>query len=255
MSADPSFEFPDLQKPPLTEVVEDVPPPAYDALDIEAAIAQSAASPKSQPESRVKTFFLTTILYTIAFAIAAAAFGIHGSWLIGFPYDEELEAFARAAYASILGSVILGPVYFTNKRFMGYMGARKEAANTHMANGRLIKALGHSLLFFNIVTVAAAFAAALGYGLIFWPLEYSESLSTGKMVVNAIFIPVASLLGGLRWTYEMVSIAMWILVRAPKISTGLEGEKYERLIKIVCVFFCSCCFSFFLFLMLGLFSF
>jgi len=243
MSANPSSDSPDLQKNPLTEVVEDVPPPAYNVHDVEAAIAQSATSPKSQPESRTKTFLLTT-LYTVIFAIAAVIFGLRGSWTIGFGYDEELAAYARSTYAGIIGSIILGPIFFTNRRFRGYMGARKEAINIHIANGRLIKALGNSLLYFAVVTGAAAFAAALGYGLMFWPLEYSDSLSTEKMVVRAILIPVACLFGGFRWTCEMVSMAMWILIRAPRISAGLEGEKYERLIKIVCALPVSCVFFF-----------
>lgn len=29
---------------------------------------------------------------------------------------------------------------------------------------------------------------------------------------------------------------MWVLIRIPKISTGLEGVKYDRLIKIAYVF-------------------
>jgi len=52
------------------------------------------------------------------------------------------------------------------------------------------------------------------------------------MVVDAVLIPVAYLLGGLRWTREVVGMAMWVLIRIPKISAGLEGEKYDKLIKI-----------------------
>lgn len=233
MSTNPTPESLDLKKV-LIEAVEDIPPPAYDALDVEVAIPRSTSSPESRPVSRVKAFFLT-ILYVVAFVITTLIFCLYGSLAIGHSYDERLAAFARVTYASIFGSVILGPIYFTNQRFMTFMKAKNEVVNTHMANGRLLKAFGHSVLLCAIVTGVAASAATFGCGLIFWPFIYSDSLSTKKMVVNAVLIPVACLLGGLRWTWEAVSVAMWILIRIPRISTGLEGDKYDRLIKMAYV--------------------
>jgi hypothetical protein len=160
--------------------------------------------------------------------------------------------FARVAYASILGSVILGPIYLSDQRFMTFMKARREVVNIHLANGRLLKAFGCSMLLSVIVTGVVVSAATLGHGLIFWPLVYSDGLTTRKMVIDAVLIPVACILGGIRWTLEMVSMTAWILIRIPKISTGLEGGKYDRLMKIACGFSCpfpgffsdiGCCFS------------
>ena len=236
MSANTTLESLDIKKPLLAETVaaEDVPSPAHDVVDVETAIPQLASSPESRPASRVKAFLLT-ILYTVTFAITTLIFCLYGSLAIGFPYDERFAAFARVTYASILGSVILGPVYFTSKRFVTFMKARNEAVNVHMANGRLLKALGHSVLLCAVVIGVVASAATLGYGLIFWPLVYSDSFSTKKMVIDAVLVPVACLLGGLRWAREVITMTMWILVRVPKISTGLEGSKYDRLIKIAYV--------------------
>lgn len=236
MNANTTLESLDLKKSLLTEVVEDVPPPAYDAVDVEPAIPQSRSLPESRLVSRVKTFFLT-ILYTVAFAIMTLIFCLHGSLAIGFPYDERLAVMTRVTYASILGSVILGPIYFTNQRFMILVKAKNGVVNIHMANGRLLKALGQSLLLCVIAIGIATSAATLGYGLTFWPLVYSDSLSTKKMVVDAVLIPVACLLGGFRWTLEVVTMMMWVLIRIPKISTGLEGGKYDKLIKIAYVLF------------------
>ena len=236
MSANTTLESLDLKKSFLTEVAEDVPPPAYDAVEVETAIPQLTSSPEFQPGSRVKTFFLT-ILYTVAFAIMTLIFCLNGSLAIGFPYDERSAVFIRATYASILGSAILGPIYFTNQRFTTLVKMRNEVVNIHMVNGRLLKALAHSLLLCAIVTATVISAAVLGYGFIFWPLVYSDNLSTKKMVVNAVLIPVACLLGGLRWTWELVAMMMWILIRIPKISTGLEGDKYDKLIKMAYVLF------------------
>lgn len=234
MSADTTLKSLDPKKPLLTETVEGVPPPAYDAVDVEPAIPQPTSSPESRPVSRVKTFFLT-VLHTAAFAIVTLIFCLHGSLVIGFPHDERLAAFIRATYASILGSTILGPIYFTNQRFTTILKARNEIINIHAANGRLLKASGHSLLLCGIVIGMVTPAATIGYGLVFWPLVYSENLSTKKMVVDAVLIPAACLLGGLRWTWELVTMTMWILIRIPKISTGLEGDKHNRLIKIAYV--------------------
>ena len=237
MSVTPIFESPDPKKTLLTEVAEDIPPPAYDTVDVEVAVPQSTSSPESRPASRVKAFFLT-ILYTVAFAITTLILCLYGSLVIGCPYDERSATFARVTCASILGSVILRPVYFTNQRFVTFMKGKNEVVSAHVANGRLLKGFGHSVQLCAIVIGVAASAATLGYGLIFWPLVYSDSLSTKKMVVNAVLIPVACLLGGLRWTREVVSMMMWILIRIPKISTGLEGDKYNKLIKIAWVFSC-----------------
>lgn len=231
MSADPNFEPPELKKPFLTEVAKDIPLPGYDAVDAEAAIPQLT---ESWPVSRVKSFFLT-ILYTVAFAITTTVFCLHGSLSIGFPYDERSAASARVTYASILGCVILGPIYFTNQRFMAFMKARSDVINIHTANGRLLKAFGETALFCTIATGVGAFTVTLGYGLIFWPLLYSDNLTTKKMVIDAVLAPVACLLGGFRWAREAISITMWMLVRVPKISTGLEGGKYEKLIRMTYV--------------------
>ena len=231
MSVNPTFESTEPKKPFPVEVVGGIPPPTYDAIDAEAAIPQPT---ESQPVSRVKTFFLT-ILYTVAFAITTTVFCLYGSLSIGFLYDERAAAFARVTYASALGSVILGPIYFTNQRFTTFMKTRNDVVSIHMANGRLLKAVGYTVLVCAIVTGVAVFTATLGYGLIFWPLLYSDDLTTKKMVINAVLTPVACLLGGFRWTREVISITMWMLVRVPKISTGLEGEKYDKLIKIAYV--------------------
>jgi hypothetical protein len=235
MSPNPTFEPPNLKKPLLTEVVEAVPPPPYDVVDVEAAIPQPTLALESRPVSRVKAFFLM-VAYTVAFAIVSLLICLRGSLTIGFGYDERSAAFARATYASTLGSVILGQIYFANQRFVTFMKTRGGAVNTHMASGRLLKALGCSVLFSIIVTGVVTSAATFGSGLIFWPVMYSDSLTTEEMVVDAVLIPVACLLGGLRWTYEMVGMMMWVLVRIPKISTGLEGDKYDRLMRIACVF-------------------
>lgn len=234
MSAGTALDSPDLKKLPLAEVpvVEDVPPPAYDASDVETTILP----PISSPESRIKAFFLTA-MYTMIFAITALIFCLYGSLVIGFAYDERLAAFTRVTYASILGSFVLGPIYFTNQRFMTCIKTRNRVVNVQLANGRLLKALGHSLLLCAAVTGVVASAATIGYGLIFWPFVYSDSLSTKEMVVAAVLVPVASLLGGLRWTLEVVTMTMWILIRIPKISAGLEGAKRDRLIKIAFVLF------------------
>ena len=234
MSANPTFESSELKKQFLTEVVEDVPPPAYDIVDAEAAITPSTP-PESWLAPPVKTFFLT-ILCTAAFAITTSVFYLYGSLAIGFPYNERSATYARVTYASILGSVILGPIRFTNQRFMTSIMARGEVVNTHMANGRLLKAFGCLVLLCTIVTGVAASAATFGYGLIFWPLVYSDGLTTEKTVIDAVLVPVACLFGGLRFTREVVSMMMWVLIRIPKISTGLEGVKYDRLIKIAYVF-------------------
>ena len=56
MSVNPSVESPDLKEPLLTEAVEDVLPPAYDALDaldVSAAVTQSTTSPEFRQVSRV----------------------------------------------------------------------------------------------------------------------------------------------------------------------------------------------------------
>jgi len=229
MSVNPSFKSPDLKEPLLTEVVEDVPPPAYDAPDVKAAIAQPTTSPESQQVSRVKMFFLT-ILYTIAFTIATLFFCLYGS----LTNDEASTAIA--VFGSILGSVILGPIYFTNQRFMACVKARNEVISIYIANGRLVEAFRHSLLHCAIVTGVVASAATIGCGLIFWPFAHVGDLSTEKMLVGTVLVPVACLHSGLRWTYEAVSMAMWILVKIPRISTGLEGEKYDNLLKTACVF-------------------
>ena len=142
--------------------------------------------------------------------------------------------YTNVTCASILGSVVLGPIYFTNRQFMTFMKGRNEVVHVHIANGRLLRALGRSLLFLTIATGVVATAATFGYGLVFWPLVYSESRTTKKMVVDAVLIPVACLLGGLRWTHEVVGMAMWVLVRIPNISAGLEGDKYDKLLKISC---------------------
>lgn len=237
MSADSIIESSDFKKPFLAGVVEDVPPPlTKDAVDVEVSIPQPTLSPESRPISRVKAL-LFKVLHTVAFAIVTLILLLRGSLSIGFPRDERSAVFTRTTYAGILGSAILGPVFFTNKRFMIFMKARYETINIHIANGRLFKALGSSALLSAVVIGIVASAASLGHGLIFWPLVYSESVPTEKMVVDAVLVPVACLLGGLRWTYEMVSITIWVLVRIPKISTGLEGDKYDRLMKTAYVSF------------------
>ena len=231
MSISMTFESPDLEKPFLTEVVDDIPSPAYDATDVEAVIPQPTPSPESLPVSRVKAFFLA-ILYILAFAITTSVICLCGSISIGFPYDERSAVYRRVVCASVLGSVILGPIYLTNRRFMTFMKGRKEVTHIHLANGRLLKALRYLLLLLTVATGVIAVTATFGHGLVFWPLAYSESRTTKKMVVDAVLVPVACLLGGLRWTREVVGMAMWVLVRIPKISTGLGGAKYDRLIKI-----------------------
>ena len=220
----------DLEKLPA-EVVTSLPPASSDA---EVAVSQLTPPPEFPQASRLEAFSLT-FLYTVAFAVATLIFCLHGSLVIGFPYDERLVAFSRATYASILGSLVLGPVYFTNERFITYLKAKNEVVNTHLANGRLLKTFGHSVLLCAVAIAAVMSASALGLGLIFWPLVYSDTVPTEKMTVDAILVPVACLLGGLRWAYEMVSMVMWTLIRIPKISTGLEGNKYDRLVKIACV--------------------
>ena len=236
----------DLEKLPA-EVVKDVSlPPASSSIDVEVAVPQPTPPPEFPQATRLRTFSLT-ILYTVAFAVATLIFCLHGSLLIGFPqYDERLAASWRATYASILGGVVLGPVYFTSERFMTYLKAKNEVVNTHLANGRLLKTFGHSALVCAVAIAAAMSAAALGLGLIFWPLVYSDAVPAEKMVVDAILVPVACLLGGLRWVYEMVSMAMWTLIRIPKISTGLEGSKYNRLVRIAYVLLFLFVFVFFL---------
>jgi len=232
MSAGTTFDSPDLKTALLAEVpVEDVPPPAYDATDVEIAIHPPMSSPEFRLVSRIKAFSLTA-LYTMIFAITTLIFCLYGSLVIGFSYDERLAAFTRVTYASLFGSAVLGPIYFTNRRFVACVKTRNEVANIHLANGRLFKALGHSLLLCAAVIGVATSAATIGCGLIFWPFVYSDGLSTKKMAVAAILIPAASLLGGLRWTLEVVTMTMWILIRIPKISAGLEGAKYDRLVKI-----------------------
>lgn len=235
MSADSNIEPSGLKKPLFAGVAEDGPPVAgNDGVDAEAPIIQTTCSLESQPIYRSKAFFFT-VLYTVAFAVVTLILCLHGSLTIGFPYDERPAVFTRVAYASILGSAILGPAYFTSKRFTTFMKTRHETINIHMANGRLLKTLGHSVLLSAVVTGVVGSAASVGHGLIFWPLVYSESVPTEKMVVGSVLVPVACLLGGLRWTYEIVSIAMWVLIRIPKISSGLEGDKYDRVMKIAYV--------------------
>lgn len=236
MNADSNIQPPDLKKSPPTEVVGDGLPPGKEAIETEASILQLSPSPESGRISRVKTFFFT-ILHTAAFAIVTLLLCLHGSMIIGFPYDERSSVFARTTYASILGTLVLGPVFFTNERFMTFVKARYEIINTHTANGRLFKALWHSVLLSAVAVGTVAFAASFGHGFIFWSLVYSESVPTEKMVIDAVLVPVACLLGGFRWTYEVVSIAMWVLIRIPKISTGLEGDKYDRLMKMAYVSF------------------
>lgn len=140
--------------------------------------------------------------------------------------------FARLAYASFLGSVVLGPIYFTNQRFVALTKTRIEAVIINIANGKLVFASAYLSLLYIFVTAIAVSAATVGYGLILWPLVYSESLSTKEMVDDAAIIPLTCFFGALRWIWEMYSITLWSLIRLPKISIGLEGEKYDRLIKI-----------------------
>ena len=229
MNPDSNAEAFDLKKPLLAEIVEDNA--SRPAVDLEASVPQLTSSSESRPVFRVKAFF-SRILYTVAFAIVTLILCLHGSSTIGFPRDERSAVYARTTYASILGSVVLGPVYFTNKWFMTSTKAKYQSVNIHLANGRLLKALGHSVLFCAVVTGIVASAASLGHGLIFWSLVYSESASTEKMVIDAVLVPVACLLGGLWLAYEMISVAMWGLIRIPRISTGLEGDKYDRLMKM-----------------------
>lgn len=234
MSVNPTLESSDLKKLSIPEVVEDVPLPTYDTVDLEAANPRSTPS-EFRPASRVKTFFLTA-LYTAAFTITTLMFCLHGLVFIGSPYNERLEVFERGIYASIFGSIILGPMYFTNQSFMTFAKARNEVINIHMTNGRLIRAFRDLALFCAVVVGAVVSAATLGSGLVFWPLVHSNDPFTKNMAVDAALTPIAGLFGGLRWSYEVIGMMIWTLVRIPRISTGLEGDKYENLIKIACVF-------------------
>ena len=231
MSAESRIKPPDLEKPLPAEVVEGDAPPAKETVNAEASVPPPTPSPELRPISRVKALFLTTS-YTVAFAIVTLVLCLHGS-LTTDAHDRSV--FIARTYASILGSVALGPVYFTNKRFMVSMKARHEAINIRLANGRLCKALGHSVRLGFIVIGVVASAALLGHGLTSWPLVHFKMVSALDVANGAIHIPCACLLSGLRCVYEMVSITMWVLIRVPKISTGLEGDKYDRLMKIAYV--------------------
>jgi len=157
------FEPPDL-KPFPTEVLEATLSPACGAADVEVAIPQPTPSPESRPVSRVKAFFFTA-LYTLVFAITTSVVCLCGSVSIGFPYDERSAVYTRVTCASILSSVVLGPIYFTNRRFITSMKERNELVHVHIANGRLLKALGRSLLLLTVAIGVVATAATFGYGL------------------------------------------------------------------------------------------
>ena len=120
-------------------------------------------------------------------------FALYGSLAIGFPYDDRLAAFTRVTYTSILGSVILASQWF-----MTFMKARNEAVNIHVANGRLLKASGDSALLCVIVIGVVAPVATHCYGFIPLSIVYPDSLSTKKIATDAVLVPVAYLLGGLR---------------------------------------------------------
>lgn len=229
MGANSTFEASNLTKLPLVEVEEGVPPPAYDAIDAETAVPNP--SPEIRP-SRAKALFFSTAAFTITTLI----FCLYGSLAIGFPYDEREAAFKRVTFASILGGIILGPVYFTSKGFVTFASARHEVINNRIANGKLFRAFGHSVILCAVVIAVVASAASLGYGLVFRQLVYSDSVPTEKMVLDAVLVPVACLIGGIRWAYEMLNISMWVLVRMPKISTGFEGAKHDRLVGITATF-------------------
>lgn len=229
MGADSTIEASDLTKLPPVEVEEGVPPPAYDAIDAEAA------DPNPSPEicpSRAKPLLFSTVAFTITTLI----FCLYGSLAIGFPYDEREAAFKRVTFASIFGSVILGPVYFTSKGFITFASARHEVINNRIANGNLFRSFGHSVILCAVMIGVVASAASLGYGLVFWQLVYSDSVPTEKVLLDAALVPVACLIGGIRWAYEMLNISMWVLIRIPKISTGFEGAKHDRLVGIAVTF-------------------
>lgn len=232
MGTDSTIEASDLKKLPLVEDGEDVPPPAYDAIGTEAAVP--IHSPEICP-SWVKTFFFTTF-FTVAFTITTLIFCLYGSLAIGFPYDEREAGFKRVTFASILGGVILGPIYFSSRGFMTFIRTKHEVINNRIAKGKLFRAFGHSVILCAVVVGVVASAASLGYGLVFRPFVYSESAPTEKMVLDAVLVPVACLIGGIRWAYEMLNISMWVLIRIPNISTGFEGAKYDRLMKITYAF-------------------
>lgn len=232
MSPNPSPSSPNLGKPLHTEGVH---PPVYNPTGAEAATPQSTTSPEFQPETQFDTNILA-FLYTIVFIFTTVGLCWLGSYNITVQPDEQQQAFARLIYASLLGSIVLGPILFTNRRFSDFKKAKAEAFMVHTANGRLLEALKHiSFLYIVIVIGASAIAATVGYGLIFWPLVYSESLSTMKMVEDAAIIPLACFLGGFRLLWAVYNILLWTLIRVPKIS-GLEGEKYDKLIKTGCGF-------------------
>ncbi|KAF9787878.1 hypothetical protein BJ322DRAFT_586429 [Thelephora terrestris] len=122
-------------------------------------------------------------------------------------------------------STVLSSDLFTSPaRFMTCTKARHEIINIRIANGKLSKAFQQSVPLWAVVICVVASAASLGYGLISWSLVYSDSLSTGKIVLGAVLVPVACLLSGLRWAYEMVSSTMWVLIRVTQNIHRSGGE-------------------------------
>lgn len=211
--------------------------PPYQDLEAGRPSLPQTAAPTSPPTPPVATPILIRFLTVVGYCFIVALCTMYGYTKIRYlTLHDGSSTLANALYSSMVGGTVLGVLFARDGGVLDKYFSRWKLCNIHLACGRLCWSALEFLLCTFLTLLMCWSALTVGFCVQKAPIILTEHPDIPSLLTHMAYDWYTSLIGVLSLSSITSMVMVWFLVKEPKISHNLEGDR-SKLIVVGCAFF------------------
>jgi len=213
------------------QLEEQAPPPPYDNPEVGRPSLDQTSGPATRPTQLVATNVLIRFLAIVGYCAFVALCTVYGYTNIRtLTHGDGSSTLVDALYSGVIGGTVLGVPFIQKGDILDKYLNRWKLCNIHIACGRLRQSALEFLLSTFLTLSMCWSALVIGFIVQKAPIVLIEHPDMMPLLEHMAYDLYTSSIGVLTF-FSMTSIlAIWVLVKEPRISYNLEEDRFKLIV-------------------------
>ena len=222
------------------QLEEQAPPPPYDNSEAGRPSLDQTSGPATRPTQLVATNVLIRSLAVVGYCALVALCTAYGYTNIRtLTHGDGSNTLVDALYSGVIGGTVLGVPSIRKGGILDKYLNRWKLCNIHIACGRLRQSALEFLLSTFFTLLMCWSALIVGFSIRKAPIVITEHPDMTPLLEHMAYDWYTSSIGVLTF-FSMTSVlAIWVLVKEPRISYNLEEDRFKLIVIGYVLFSCG----------------
>jgi len=205
---------------------EQAPPPPYQDLE-----AGRPVTPTTLPARPIATNVMNRSLIIAGYCSLTVLCTAYGYTTIrNLPFGDGSSVFADALYSGVIGGTVLGIPFTRQGGIFNKYDSRWRLCNAYIARGRLWWTALEFLLCTFLTLLMCWGALVVGFCIQKAPIVFTQHPNMTPLLEHMAYDLYTSSTGVISLLSMMSMLAIWVLVKEPRISYNLEEDRFKLIV-------------------------